>query len=113
LSAVGVLAAVAGAAGQDPAGQRALQGDRVDRREHPAERGRMRRRPADGHHLLRAARPLRDRRVGAGAGQHRADREQQDRLQTVTAAAGLTRIRNGRQGLQQADRLGHGQRTGR
>jgi hypothetical protein len=28
----------------------------------------------------------------------------------VTAAAGLTRIRNGRQGSQKTDRLGHGQR---
>jgi hypothetical protein len=90
-----------------------LQRGRVDHGEHPAERGRVRRRPADGQRLLGAAGPLGDRRVRTGTGQHRTDRQQQDRLQTVTTAPRLARIRNRRQGLQQADRLGHLQRTGR
>jgi hypothetical protein len=75
---VGVLPPAALAAIQDPAGQGALQRSRVDRGEHPAERGRVRRRPAHGHRLLGAAGPLGDRRIRAGAGQHGADREQQD-----------------------------------
>jgi hypothetical protein len=101
------------AAGQNPAGQGALQRGRVDRGQHPAERGRVRRGPAHGHRLLGAAGPLRDRRVRAGAGQHRADREQQDRLQTVTTTAGVARVGDGGQGLQQGDRLGRVQPTGR
>jgi hypothetical protein len=57
---------------------------------------------------------LGDRGIRAGdAGQHAADREQQHRSQTVTATPRLARIRNGRQGLQQADRLGRIQPTGR
>jgi hypothetical protein len=101
------------AASQDPPGQGTLQRGRIDRREHSPERGRVRRRTADGHRLLGAAGPLSDRRVRAGAGQHGADREQQHRLQTVTTAAGLARIGDRRQGLQQADRLGYLQPLGR
>ena len=94
------------AASQHPPGQGALQRGRIDRRKYSPERGRMRRRTAHGYRLLGAAGPLRDGRVRTGAGQHGADREQQDRLQTVTAAAGPARIRDGSQRLQQADRLG-------
>ena len=86
------------AAGQDPAGQGVLQRGRIDRGEHPAERGGMRRRTDHGDRLLGVRGPLGDRRVRAGAGQHGADREQQHRLQTVTTAAGLTRIRDLSQG---------------
>ena len=62
--------------------------------------------------LLGVRGPLRDRRVRAGAGQHGTDREQQNRLQTVTTAPRLTRVRNRRQGREQADRLGRTQRLG-
>jgi hypothetical protein len=89
-----------------------LQRGRIDRGEHAPERGRMRRRTADSHRLFGAAGPLGDGGIRAGTGQHRADREQQYRLQTVTAPSGPAGIRNGRQGLQQADRLGHIQRLG-
>jgi hypothetical protein len=101
------------AAGQEPAGQRPLQRGGIDRGQDAAERGRMRRRPAGAHRLLGVRGPLGDRRVRAGAGQHGTDREQQDRLQTVTAPSGPSGIENGRQGLQQADRLGRIQRPGR
>jgi hypothetical protein len=109
---VGVLLPPDRAAAQDPSGQGAQRG-RIDRREHSPEGGRVRRRPHHGHRLLGAAGPLRDRRVRAGAGQHGADREQQDRLQTVTAAPGPARISDRGQGLQQADRLGRVQRLRR
>ena len=97
---VGRLPPAVSAAGYDPAGQGALHCDRVDRGQHPAERGRVRCRPADGHPLLSAASPLGDRRIRAGTGQHGADRQQQDRLQTVTTASGLARIGDRSQGLQ-------------
>jgi hypothetical protein len=101
------------AASHDPPGQGTLQRGRIDRREHPSERGRMRRRTDHGHRLLRAAGPLGDRRIRARAGQHGADREQQDRLQTVTTTPGTARIRDGGQSLQQTDRLGRIQPLGR
>ena len=110
---LGALSLPGLAAGQDPAGQRPLQRGGIDRGQHPAERGRMRRRPADAHRLLGVRGPLGDRRVRAGAGQHGTDREQQNRLQTVTTPPRLARVRNRRQGLEQADRLGRTQRLGR
>jgi hypothetical protein len=96
---VAALGPPALAAGQDPAGQGVLQRGRIDRRQHSAERGRMRRRTDHGHRLLGVRGPLGDRRVRTGAGQHGADREEQHRLQTVTAAAGLTWIRDASQGV--------------
>jgi len=99
--------------GPDPAGQGQLQGGRVDRGQHPAERGRVRRHPAHRHRLIGAAGPVGDPGVRAGAGQHRPDREQQDRLQTATATPGLARIRDRGQGVQQTDRIDRVQRAGR
>jgi hypothetical protein len=72
----------------------------------------MRAGPADGDRCVSVLGPLRDRSVGAGTGQHRADGEEEDRLQTVTAPASLPWIRNSRQRLQQRDRLDQTQRLG-
>jgi hypothetical protein len=56
--------------------------------------------------------PVGDRGIGAGSGQHRGDRDQQDRLQAVTTNAAPTRVGHRQEGLQQPDRLRRRQRFG-
>src|SRR4051794_39495167 len=54
-------------------------------------------------------RPITDRGERAGTGQHRADRDQQNRLQAVTTPTAPARIRNLHQLAQQSDPLPGGQ----
>jgi hypothetical protein len=98
--------------GQHPAGEHLLQRVDVDRAQHAAERGCVRRRPAQRDRMVGVGGPVGDRGVGAGAGQHSVHGQQQDRLQAVPASSAPTRIGHPLQRRQQLDRVGHGQPVG-
>jgi len=93
------------ATGEHPAGQRRLQRRGIQSAQQPPDGARVRRRPADGHRVIGDRGPVGDRGVGAGSGQHRSQRQQQHRLQTVTAAPPVARVGHRAEGLHQRDRL--------
>jgi hypothetical protein len=93
------------AAGEHPAGQRRFHRRGIQPAQQPPDRARVRRRSADGHRMVGDCGPVGDRRVGAGSGEHRFQRQQQHRLQAVTAAPPVPRVGHRAEGLHQRDRL--------
>jgi hypothetical protein len=100
------------AAGQRPSGHSRLARHRVHGHQHSPDRGGVRQIATHAQGRSMDRRPITDRGERAGTGQHRADRDQQNRLQAVTTPTAPARIRNLHQLAQQSDRLPGGQALG-